>query len=132
VEKLFVDKDGEVEELFEGLEQHVRFPVHLAIRSQDGLPVDYSNFVLNLSQDSVFVETENPFSPGTKVTMHFYIPPEVKLLGEYEGVVVRPDANDPVRPKGMTLKFTGFFHRKALQRLEEFLEERRRLVDQLA
>ena len=63
-----------------------------------------------------------------RIEMHFYIPPEVQLLGEFEGEVVAADLNDLDYPGGFYVKFIDHSDDE-LKRLGEFLEEKRHLVD---
>ncbi len=66
-----------------------------------------------------------------RIEMHFYIPPEVQLLGEFEGKVVGANPNDLNYSEGLYVKFTDHSDDE-LKRLGEFLEEKRHLVDKKA
>jgi hypothetical protein len=88
----------------------------------------FQDFVLNISKGSVFIKTDKQIPKGSRVVMHFYIPPEVQLLGEFEGKVVEADLNDLNYFKGFYVKFIDHSDDE-LKRLEEFLEEKRHLVD---
>ncbi|MGR3303374.1 MAG: PilZ domain-containing protein [Candidatus Scalindua sp.] len=130
IDRYFVCSEGEVDEYSADKERcrHVRFPVSIAIKHGEGMCYVFQDFVLNISKGSVFIKTDNEIPKGFRIAMHFYIPPEVKLIGEFEGEVVEADLND--------LNYTGGFYVKfidhsddELKRLEEFLEEKRHLLD---
>ena len=65
---------------------------------------------------------------GSRVTLHFYIPPKAKLLAEFKGRVIRLPRN-ALKTNGSYIKIHDFFHTK-LHKLEQFLEEKRHLVDE--
>lgn len=121
-DKLFIDRGGE------DRRRHVRFPVRLTVRCGEGAPRDYEDFILNISRGGVFIQSGRPFETGTRLVMHFYIPPEEKLLAEFRGEVVGVSPGGPGRPLGMHVRFLEVSE-KDLKRLEDFLEERRHLVD---
>ncbi|MBS1258028.1 MAG: hypothetical protein MAG551_01081 [Candidatus Scalindua arabica] len=106
----------------------MRFPVFVAIKYGERMCYAFQDFVLNISKGSVFVNTDKQISKGSKVVMHFYIPPEVKLLGTFAGKVVEADLNNINYFRGFYVKFTGYSDDE-LKRLEEFLEEKRHLID---
>lgn len=87
-----------------------------------------ADFILNISMNGVFILTRDPLPVGSALTMRFYIPPEEKSLSDFEGVVAGVNKDDPRFPKGMHVKFTACTPQE-LKRLEEFVEERRHLVD---
>ena len=60
--------------------------------------------------------------------MHFYIPPEEKLLGEFKGKVVGIDRNNNIYSQGMCVKFTGNFGEDMI-RFVDYIEEKKHLVD---
>lgn len=129
-EKYFVDTNGDMDEHLPGEEQnrHVRFPVRLAVRYGTGNPVNYSSFVLNMNQGGVFIETDKPLEVGSRIVMHFYIPPEVKLLGEFEGQVVWANAQNVNKAGGMGIKFISYTQ-ESMKQLEALLEEKHHLID---
>lgn len=128
-DKVFVDRRGVVEE-FAGTEKrrHVRFPLCLAVKYGEEVPLVCADFTMNISKGGVYIMTDNPLPKGAKITMHFYIPPQEKLLGEFEGKVVGVNLDDPAYPRGMHVKFMDV-NENALSRLEDYLEENRHLVD---
>ncbi|GAB4387891.1 MAG: hypothetical protein Kow0025_04040 [Thermodesulfovibrionales bacterium] len=121
--KYFVDKGGEAQE-FDGGRRRVRFPVCLAIRLGADVKVECADFVLNVADREVLVKGAD-LPSGSRLTMHFYIPPESKLLGEFTGVVTA------VSPAGARIRLIGPA-RGELLRLEAYLEEKRRLTDRSA
>ena len=112
----------------ENRHRHVRFPVRLAVRYGAGLVIDCSSFVLNVSKGGVFIETDQPLGVGTRIIMHFYIPPKVKLLGEFKARVAWVNTCDRNRPKGMGIVFVDY-SRQSMDQLEDLLEEKLHLVD---
>lgn len=133
MEMIFVDKGDSIDEYTGERERrkHVRFPVRLALKYADSLPEEHSDFVLNLSEGGVFIETQQPLPPGSEVVMHFYIPPESMLLGEFSGCVKWVNTQDNSKPFGMGIVFTHCTE-EAKQRLIQYLEETAHLVDQTA
>lgn len=109
--------------------KYIRFPVCLAIQYKDGLPIVCEDFAINMSRGGVFVETETPFPEGSELTLHFYIPPEKKLLAEFKGEVIAINTVADTTP-GMHILLHGW-SAKGLQILEDYLDERRHLLDQV-
>lgn len=130
-DKLFVDKGGEIDEFAGKERKHVRFPVCLAVKYGEDVPEACADFILNISKGGVFIKTDRPLKNGSKITMHFYIPPEEKLLGEFEGEVVGLSPGIPPLPGGMHVKFVNCSE-EDMKRLEDFLEEKKHLVDKEA
>jgi hypothetical protein len=60
--------------------------------------------------------------------MHFYIPPEEKLLGEFRGKVIDVNRNNYSYPQGMYVKFVGSF-KDDMKRFVDYLEEKQHLID---
>ena len=108
--------------------KHVRFPVFVAIKYGERMCYAFQDFVLNISKGSVFIKTDKQIPNSSRIVMHFYIPLEVKLIGEFEGKVVEANLNDLNYFKGFYVKFIDHSDDE-LKRLEEFLEEKRHLVD---
>ncbi len=129
MDKYFIDIKGRAEEYFQdGKEtRKVHFPLCLALKYGDDVSAECPNFLLNTKKGKVFVETDSPLAEGSKVLLHFYIP-EAKLLSEFKGKVI-PLQNESQRPKGNLIKIRDLTHRR-LQKLEEYLEEKRHLVDE--
>ncbi len=109
----------------------MRFPVFVAIKYGERMCYAFQDFVLNISKGNVFIKTDKQIPKGSRIVMHFYIPPEVKLIGEFEGKVVEANLNDLNYPGGFYVKFINHSDDE-LKRLGEFLEEKRHLVDKKA
>jgi len=130
MDKYFIDKKGSAEEYFQNTNKtkQVHFPLCLAIRYGDSVPMECPDFLLNTRKGKVFIDTESPLPEGSEVTLHFYIPPHIKLLSEFKGRVV-PTQSEARVPRGTLIKIRDFTHRR-LRRLEEYLEEKRHLIDE--
>ncbi len=130
MDKLFFDMGGEVDEFISDKDKpkHVRFPVKLAVKHEKGFPEFYSDFVLNVGKGGVFIKTDSPIPKGSFVVMHFYIPPEQKLLGEFRGKVIDVNRNNYSYPRGMYVKFLGSF-KDDMKRFVAYLEEKQHLID---
>jgi hypothetical protein len=74
-----------------------------------------------------FCQNGFPLPEGSPVTLHFYIPPDKKLLGEFQGRVMKKQKLNDGR-KGTFIRIQDFLHLK-LDKLEGYLEEKRHLVD---
>jgi hypothetical protein len=130
--KFFVDKGGHLQEYKNSQSlQLVPFPVCLAIRYGDNAAEEYPNFILNIDESWLFVRTESPLPEGTSLLMHFYIPPEDKLLAEIKGKIVTVNHDNAAYPKGMLI-IISFFSRKQMQRLENYFERKDHLIDNKA
>ncbi len=105
----------------------VCFPVHLAVQYGEDMPQIYRNFILNISNSAVCIITDHPLQEGSILTMHFYIPPHEKLLGEFKGEVNAGDQADSC-PNCMHVKFFDV-SAESMQRLEDFLEGKRALLN---
>ena len=129
--KLLWDKGGYMQEMtvIES-PRRVPFPVYLAVKYGDNVLVEYHDFILNIDESWIFVSTESPIPKGTSLTMHFYIPPEYKLLSEVKGRVQTTNQNHADYPKGMFIKF-GFFSRYALNDLQYYVEGKKNLIDKI-
>lgn len=130
MDKLFVDKGGEVQE-FEGKDKRkqVRFPVCLSIKYSGKEFAACSDFILNISKAEIFILSENPLDKGAELTLVFEIPDE-KVLCRLEGEVVGVNTNDPRYPKGMQVQFVNH-SAEDLKRLEDCLEGKTHLVDEI-
>jgi uncharacterized protein (TIGR02266 family) len=128
--KFFLDKGGDVEEFTgdEDRRKHVRFPVCLAVDYCEDPAQPCSDFILSISMGGLFIKTDKPFRPGSKITMQFSIPPHIKELGEFEGKVVNVSTDDPNHPRGIFVQFINC-DEEELKRLEDYLEERTHLLD---
>ena len=129
MDKYWFDKDGKVEWCVDTCKKKrdVRFPLCLAIKYHDDVPFICADFLLDASKGMIFIKTDSPLPVGSKVLLHFYIPPDKKLLGKFKGkVIALQKPNSDV--KGNYIKIQDFIHLK-LDRLEQYLEEKRHLVD---
>lgn len=131
-DKIFVDRQGEVEEFSAGSEKrrHVRFPVCLAVMYNGDVPEVCLDFILNVSKGGLFIKTDFPFPKGSSVIIHIYIPPETKLLGVFEGKVVEV-RDDDAYMKGMHVMIMNSTSTD-MKRLEDYMEEKRHLFDKEA
>lgn len=127
MDKYFIDRDSRAEECFKGRKKckKVKFPLCLAIQIDDEL-VDCADFLLNISKGIMFIQPPALFPVNTKLNLHFYIPPETKLLAEFKGMVI--GARQINNATGNLIKIIDLFHNK-LHMLEEHLEEKNHLVD---
>jgi len=132
MDKYFIDKNSKAEEIYQDSSKtkQVHFPLCLAIKYGDDVSLECPNFLLNTSKGKVFVETDSPLPEGSQVVLHFYIPPEVKLLSEFKGRVIPQQSRFP-NTRGNMIKIRDITHRK-LRKLEEYLEEKRHLIDEEA
>jgi hypothetical protein len=132
MDKYFLDKDGKTEERFGGSnkKKDVHFPLCLAIKYEDNVPIDCPDFLLNASKGKVFVKTDTLLPEGSRVKLHFYIPPKTKLLAEFNGKITERQSGQS-GTEGIFIKVQDFLHRD-LKKLAEYLEEKRHLVDEEA
>jgi len=132
VDKYFIDKRGKAEERIEGMAgtKNVHFPLCLAIKYEDNVPFECIDFLLNTSKGRLFAQMDNLLPLGSPVLVHFYIPPETKLLAEFKGKVVEIQ-DEEGKARGIVIKLRDFFHIR-LKKLEEILEEKRHIVDEEA
>jgi len=130
MEKYFIDKKGRAEEYFQDTKEtrQVNFPLCLAVKYGDAVQMECPDFLLNTEKGKVFIETDSPLPEGSKVVLHFYIPPHTKLLTEFKGRII-PIQNKASNLKGNMIKIRDFTHRK-LHKLEDYLEEKRHLIDE--
>lgn len=129
MDKYFIDKKGRAEEYFQDGQEtrKVNFPLCLALKYGDDVSAECPNFLLNTQKGKVFVATDSPLVEGSKVILHFYIP-EAKLLSEFKGKVISRQSVSQ-GTKGNLIKIRDITHRR-LQKLEEYLEEKRHLIDE--
>ena len=127
MDKYFIDKDSRAEECFKGRKKckKVQFPLCLAIQYGNEL-VDCPDFLLNISKGTMFIQPPALFPVNTKLNLHFYIPPEIKLLAEFKGKVI--GVRQINNATGNLIKIKDFFHNK-LHMLEEYLDEKNHLID---
>ena len=130
MDKYFLDKSGKAEEYIEGFKKRkqIHFPLCLAVKYDNDVPLECPDFLLNTSKGKVFIETDRPLPNGADVMLHFFIPPETKLLAEFKGKVI-VQRGYVAKTNGFFVKIRDFTHRR-LRKLEEYLEEKRHLVDE--
>lgn len=129
-DRLFVDNEGKMVEVggeFQERRSDVRFPVNLAVRYGENEPQVYENFVLNISKGGVYIITDQPLPEGAIIIMHFFVPPQQKLLAEFKGEVVGVNTSD-LYPCGMHVEFFDT-PTESWRRLEGFLEGKRSLLN---
>jgi hypothetical protein len=127
--KVFIDKGGYVQERESA--KPTPFPVCLAIKYGNDLTAECPDFILSIEDTWVFVRTAAPLPVGTPVLLHFYIPPEDKLLAEVQGSVVPKDRIVAGYPEGMYIRLVHDA-RARMQDLEKYLDGRKHLIDQKA
>jgi uncharacterized protein (TIGR02266 family) len=129
MDKLYFDSHGKLIE-WEGheLRKEGRFPVCLSVVYHGHSTESCADFILNISKNGVFVLTRNTLPIGTELTLRFYIPPEEKVLSEFEGIVAAVNTDNPRFPKGMHVRFTACCP-DDLKKLDDFLEGKRHLLD---
>ena len=129
MDKYFIDKEGKADWCTTpcNKKRDVRFPLCLAIKYHDEVPFLCADFLLNTRQRRLFVKTDFPLPEGSQVILHFYIPPDKKLLGEFHGRVLK-EQGPAGSVRGNFIKIQDFLHLQ-LDKLEEYLEEKRHLVD---
>jgi len=128
MDKYIIDKNGRAEERVQGIEgkTDVHFPLCLAVKYEGKVPVECNDFMLNVNQKKVFLPMNSPFPDGAKLMLHFYIPPDAKLLAELKGTVI--DQRHINNLNGSMVKISDFLNRR-LRKLEQYLEEKNHLVD---
>ena len=130
MDKYFLDKSGKAEEYIEGFKKRkqIHFPLCLAVKYGNDVPLECPDFLLNTSKGKVFIKTDRPLPRGSAVMLHFFIPPDAKLLAEFKGKVIE-QRGYVAKTNGFFVKIRDFTHRR-LRKLEEYLEEKRHLVDE--
>lgn len=126
---IIVSKSGNTEEFCAGNERrkHMRFPVALSVRHGQELPLPCQDFVLNASEGGVFIQCDAPLPPETILELHFYLPPEEKLLAEFSGEVIETSSGTKYA-SGMHIKFFDY-NAADMERFLAYLEENRHLLD---
>jgi len=129
MDKYLIEEKGNGDEYY-GSEKrkNMRFPVSLAVKYSEDEVILYESFVFNISRGGVFIKTTCPLPKGSTIVMHVYIPPDSMLLGKFKGKVMAINMGSHDHPPGMHIKFRPL-QSNTLSRLEEFLEERRHLLD---
>ena len=129
-DKFYVDNDGQMVEVqgsFREKRTDVRFPVNLAVRYGEEDPEIYQDFVLNISKGGVYIITDRPLPMGSIIVMHFFVPPQQRLLAEFTGEVVAVNENE-LYPQGMHVEFFNI-KEESIRQLESFLEGKRSLLN---
>ncbi len=116
---------------FEGGPSMAPFPVCLAIKYGNNVLAGCPDFILDAGELWMFIRTASPPPEGTPLLLHFYIPPENKLLAEAKGRVGAIDTGSAHRPKGMFIQF-DHGSREKLEALVHFVEQTKHLVDRAA
>lgn len=129
VDKYIIDNKGRAEERIQGTgrKKPVNFPLCLAVRYGDSVPLECADFLLNTSKGKLFISTDSPFPAGSELMLHFYIPPKAKLLAEFKAMVTEEGEINNVR--GNIIKISDLLNTR-LHKLEQFLEGKRHLVDE--
>ncbi|ATX82369.1 PilZ domain-containing protein [Mariprofundus ferrinatatus] len=127
--KMLLSHGGDTDEFYSGSEKrrHVRFPVSLSVRHNLELPLLCKDYVLNASKGGVFIQCEDPFPVDTILILHFYIPPEEKLLAEFSGEVTEISDGSKYAA-GMHIKFFHYSD-EDMKRFLSYLEESKKLLD---
>ena len=86
------------------------------------------SFVLNASRGGLFIISERPFPRGSILHIHFFIPPEEKLLGAFVGEVAGVNLSSR-QPHGMHIRLLGYS--ADMKQLIAYLEERLPLLDHM-
>jgi hypothetical protein len=132
LKKLFYDKGGYIQVPAENDKSRlVSFPVCLAIKHGDSVSAECPDFILNTDESWVFVRSETPLPGGTQVIIHFYVPPEIKLLAEIQGTVSTMSRGNVAYQKGMLIKFSPV-SRETIKLLEGYIEGKKHLIDRKA
>jgi hypothetical protein len=130
--RFLFDKGGHLQLMDSGKAPvFTQFPVCLAIKNGNDLVATCADFVLNIEKAWVFIRTGTPLPAGTSLLMHFYSPPETKLLAEIRGKVVPEDAAGMQLQHGMLIRFAWLSQWK-LKRLVRYAKGELHLVDKAA
>ncbi len=129
MDKYIFDKRSRAVEHVQGEKgnKDIHFPLCMAVKYKDTIPMECSDFLLNTTKGKLFIPADSPFPVGSKLTLHFYIPPNTKFLAEMTGRVTGEGSLNNV--KGNLVKISDFWHTK-LTKLENYLEEKQHLVDE--
>ncbi len=128
-EKVYVNMNGRTEEFSpeSGESRSVRFPVCLAVEHEQEVKEVCSDFMFSADHERILVKSRNPLPEGSTVLIHIYVPPEEKLLGRFHGEVEETMEGDSTEGR---MKIRLLHHPEdEMQRFQEFLEEKKHLVD---
>ncbi len=128
---LYIAQGGNIEEVPSSGERryHFRFPVLLAVRYGKDDPITCNGFILNLSEGGIYIQADEPLPVDSQILIRLFIPPEIKLLGEFPGKVIWVNTGDSPLPKGMGIKLetTG---KEAMKQLITYFRDEKPLIDQ--
>ena len=130
---IFVNSSGMVDEVWPNysLRRHLNFPLCLAVEFNEDFPEICPDFLLSPEHGKVLVKTREPLPKGSKVRMHFYIPPDSKRLGIFEGKVVDHHQNKTTEEMAMQIKILDQSKNK-MDLFKNYLEEKKQLIDIMA
>jgi type IV pilus assembly protein PilZ len=83
----------------------------------------FSDFARNINEGGLFVETENPTSSGTAVSLQFTLPGSEEPI-QVRGRVVRTSDGSDGEPRGMGIEFDGL-DTSARQRIDDLVRKLR-------
>ena len=89
----------------------------------------FFEFARNIGEGGLFIETEDPLSVGTFVSLHFELPESEKPV-EVDGRVVWTVAYGPEQPSGMGIVFDNLDD-SALCRIQQLMRELKVEIDTL-
>ena len=132
MDKFLLDRGTEVREYTGSTNTHkrIRFPTCLEVEYYKGRQRRCCDFTLCLSVGGLFINSEEPCKVGDRIQMIFCIPPHIKSLGEFDGEIMNVSVDDPNYPRGIFVKFINCGE-KELDKLEDLIEERAHLIDNI-
>ena len=120
----FVDRGGVVEAVTpDGVRRTLGFPVLVAVARGRRLLEVTADFVFCPGTRRLRVATQADLPRGSRLNLHFYIPPQSKLLGVLRGRV-QARGRDPLLGAAAEIRITS-----PCRGLADYLGERRPLVD---
>jgi uncharacterized protein (TIGR02266 family) len=130
---LYIAQGGNIEEVPSSGEKryNFRFPVRVAVRYGKEDPITCNGFILNLSEGGVFIQTDEPLPVNSEILIRLFIPPRIKLLGEFTGKVAWVNTGESPLPKGMGIQFETP-GKEALKQLISYFRDEKPLIDQKA
>ncbi len=131
MDKYILDKKGRAEEYIQGIKgkREIHFPLCLEFKVGSNATVECPDFLMNTTKGELFIPANLTLPVGTSMLLNFYIPPRTKLLVEFTGKVVGEGIVNSI--KGNSIALSDFSHKK-LHMLEDYLEEKQHLVDEIA
>jgi len=130
--RVYIGSRGKTHEVISGSKcrRCVRFPVHISVCYGETDSCIYKSFILNASRGGLYIVSKHLLPMGSNLDIHFFIPPEEKLLGAFEGEVVGINPSSDRYPQGMHVRLTGYA--ADMKRFIDYTEERAALLDQMA